>query len=133
MAITPDGGGPYLTFAFDTHKPPNGRNHPTGAGVLGDPAAALIAMRLPHWTAQTPDDLQLIAPPTAVRAEVVRDGVTVATAALTNGVGRLHLALPAEVTVRAFDASGAQVASTAFSDDIEQRRQAMGEPEIKGW
>ena len=133
MAITPDGGGPYLTYAFDTNKPPTGRNHPTGAGVLGDPARGLIAMRLPHWTAQPTDALQVIAPPAAVRVEVLRNGVTVATAPLDRGVGRLDLAAPAEVTVRALDASGATVAETAFTDDVDQRRSATGEPEIHNW
>jgi hypothetical protein len=52
---------------------------------------------------------------------------------LANGVGRLSLAAPAEVTVRAFDAAGTQVAETMFSDDIDQRRSATGEPEIHGW
>jgi hypothetical protein len=133
MARTPAGGGPYLTFAFDTNNPPTGRNHPTGAGVLGDPSTALIAMRLPHWTANPPNDLQVIAPPAAVRVEVVRDGALVATAPLANGVGRFPLAMPAEVTVRALDASGALVAETRFSDNIDQRRSATGEPDIQGW
>jgi hypothetical protein len=48
-------------------------------------------------------------------------------------VGRLDLAAPAEVTVRALDAAGATVAETAFTDDIDQRGSAMGEPEIHNW
>jgi hypothetical protein len=133
VAVTPDGGGPYLTFAFDTNNPPTGRNHPTGAGVMGNPATALIAMRLPHWTPDPPDDLQVIAPPAAVRVEVIRDGAVVASAPLVNGVGRFALAAPAEVTVRTLDAAGAPVAETRFSDNIDQRRSATGEPDIRGW
>jgi hypothetical protein len=133
IALTPDGGGPYLTYAFDANKPPTGRNHPTGAGVLGNPAAALIVMRLPHWTPSPTDDLQVIAPPAAVRVEVVRDGAVVASAPLTNGVGRFALAAPVEVTVRALDAAGNPVAETRFSDNIAQRRSATGEPDIQGW
>jgi hypothetical protein len=90
-------------------------------------------MRLPHWTAETGDALQVIAPPAAVRVEVLRDGAAVATAPLDRGVSRLESAAPAEVTVRALDASGATVAEVAVTDDIDQRRSATGESEVHGW
>jgi hypothetical protein len=48
-------------------------------------------------------------------------------------VSRLESAAPAEVTVRALDASGATVAEVAVTDDIDQRRSATGESEVHGW
>ena len=134
MALTADGGGPYVTIGWDTNDPPTARNHPTGEGILGDPAKALIAMRLPHWTAQTPDDLQVIAPPGATRIQVVGDGTPVAEATPDRGAARIPLPGPVDVTVRAFDASGTQLAETRFSDDISTRLGGnAAEPEIRGW
>jgi hypothetical protein len=133
MAMTPDGGGPYLTLATDASPQPNGRTHPTGAGVLGDPERSLIVMRMPHFTADVPDTLQIVAPPAAVRADVLgRDGAVVATTPLSNGVGQLHLAGPIQVTVRVLDAQGAVVAERAFAD-ITGAPASGVEPEIKGW
>jgi hypothetical protein len=133
MAITPDGGGPYITIATDTSKEPNGRNHPTGAGVLGDPDRALIVMRMPHFGPEVPDQLQFIAPPSAVRAEVLRDGTVLATAALDNGVGNVQLRGPIEGTVRVYDASGATVAERPFADRTGLAPSGVYEPTVKGW
>jgi hypothetical protein len=134
MAKTTDGGGPYITIGWDTNDPPNARNHPTGEGVLGDPAKSLIAMRLPHWTAQVPEDLQVIAPPGATRIQVVRDGTPVAEVTPDRGAARIHLPGPVDVTVRAFDNNGQQLAETRFSDDISNRMGGnAAEPEIRGW
>jgi hypothetical protein len=130
MAVTKDGGGPYLTLALDASPQPNGRTHPTGAGVLGDPEKALIVMRMPHFTMQPPDTLQIIAPPTAVRADLLRDGTVLASTPLSNGVGHLDQPAPLQATVRAYDASGAVVAERAF---IDSTTSSGFEPEVKGW
>lgn len=131
MALTSDGGGPYITVATDVSPQPNARTHPTAEGVLGDPDRALIAMRMPHFTMQPPDTLQLVAPPAAVRVDIVRgDGEIVATVPLVNGVGKLDLAGPLQVTVRAFDAQGTVVAERAFTDSLTS---SGVEPELQGW
>jgi hypothetical protein len=132
MAATPDGGGPYLTMASDAGNPATFHRHPTGAGILGDPEHSLITMRLPAWDKLT-DDLQILAPTTAVRAEVIGGGGVIGTATLDRGVGRLTLASPAAVTVRAYDSAGKVVAERQFSDKIDDRGDGMYEPEIRSW
>ncbi|MEV4507460.1 hypothetical protein AB0K00_00680 [Dactylosporangium sp. NPDC049525] len=130
MAVTPDGGGPYITLATDTNPEPNGRDHPTGSGVFGDPERALIVMRLPHFNAEQPTTVQIVAPPAAVRLDLLRDGTVFKSTPLVNGVGQLGLGLGVELTARAYDAQGAVVAERIFTDD----RAASGtEPEVKGW
>ncbi|MGI5246728.1 hypothetical protein [Dactylosporangium sp. CA-139066] len=134
MAVTADGGGPYNTFAVDTSPQPNGRNHPTGGGVAGDPAKALIAMRMPTFSKDEPDTLQIIAPPAAVRVEVRTGDTVLATAPLTNGVGKLELAGPLKVKIRVYDTKDTVVAERDFAD-LEPGAQPGDsfEPEIKGW
>jgi hypothetical protein len=139
MALTADGGGPYATFAFDTSKPPNARNHPTGAGVLGDPGHSLIAMRLPHFDPKPAEVLQIIAPPTATKAEILRGTTVVGTATLDRGVARVPLSSPTEVTVRAYDAGGSwwrsghsPTRSTTGETACTSQRSATGEPVRSG-
>jgi hypothetical protein len=119
VAVTADGGGPFGTYAFDPTQPDaSARNHPTGSGIMGDPAHWVIAMRLPWYSGtSTTDALQIVAPPTAVRADLLRDGAVVATVPLNRGAGQAHLALPASVTVVAYDAAGKEVARHAFVDN----------------
>ncbi|GAA2585292.1 hypothetical protein GCM10010399_14230 [Dactylosporangium fulvum] len=132
MAVTPDGGGPYITIATDTNQPPTARDHPTGTGVFGDPERALVVMRLPHWTQEMPDTIQIVAPPAAVRVDLLRAGAVVASTPLVNGVGRLDLAGPVELTVRAYDAQGAVVAERPFAD-VTVLPAGGYEPAIRGW
>ena len=129
-ALTPDGGGPYLTVLLDASPEPNARTHPTAEGVLGDPDRSLLVMRMPHFTPSPPDTLQIVAPPAAVKAELLRDGEPPQTVPLNNGVGRVDLAGPVELTVRALDAQGAVVAQRPFTDTL---RSAGLEPDVKGW
>ncbi|GAB3868246.1 hypothetical protein ACFPIJ_24050 [Dactylosporangium cerinum] len=135
MALTPDGGGPYITLATDASPEPNSRTHPNAAGVIGDPEKALLVMRLPHFTQDPLDTLQIVAPPAAVRVEFVRqgDGAVLATTPLTNGVGRLELPAPVEGTVRAFDAKGAVVAERAYTDAFTYGDSSNVEPQVRGW
>ncbi|GAA3232450.1 hypothetical protein ACFO1B_20940 [Dactylosporangium siamense] len=135
MALTPDGGGPYLTLTTDASPEPNSRTHPNAAGVIGDPEKALLVMRLPHFTQDPLDTLQIVAPPAAVRAEFVRqgDGAVLATTPLTNGVGRIELPAPVEGTVRAFDAKGAVVAERAYTDAFTYGDFSNVEPQVRGW
>jgi hypothetical protein len=134
MALTPDGGGPYLTVATDASPQPNSRTHPTAQGVLGDPEHALLAMRMPHFTRDAPETLQIVAPPAAVRVNIVRGGQVLATAPLVNGVGKLELAMPLEATVRVIDAQGAVVAERLFADVTSFGSGGGGyEPEVRGW
>jgi hypothetical protein len=133
MALTEDGGGPYITLATDTNKQPNSRNHPTGSGVLGDPDGALIAMRLPTFSGTIPDWLQIIAPPAAVRAEVLRDATVLGSLSLDKGIGRISLAAPLDATVRTYDAGGTVVAERPFKDITGLAPTGGYEPDIKGW
>ncbi|MET7396516.1 hypothetical protein ABZS66_23850 [Dactylosporangium sp. NPDC005572] len=132
MAVTADGGGPYITIATDASPQPNARNHPTGEGVAGDPAKALIAMRLPHFTAEASDALQIIGPPAASRAEIRQGDTVVTTTPLDDGVGRVELPGPADVTVRVYDEHGAVLAERAFAD-VGATPAGSVEPELKGW
>ena len=121
------------TWAFDTPDGTDARANPTGSGLIGDPATSLIAMRLPGYVGAGPTDtLQIIAPPTATRAEVVRSGSVVASTPLHLGIGSVSVALPASVTVRAYDASGKLVAEHVFVDD-ESGTTDQFEPEYDGW
>jgi hypothetical protein len=133
MAVTPDGGGPFMTIALDASPQPNARNHPTAEGILGDPDRALLVMRMPHFTQVPPTTLQIVAPPAAVRVEVLRDGQLLATAPLTNGVGKLDLPMPLQATVRATDAQGTVVAERPFADYTPSVGYNGFEPEVKGW
>jgi hypothetical protein len=133
MAVTADGGGPYITLAVDGSNEPLGRDHPTGAGVFGDPEHALIVMRLPYFGGPEPQDLQIVAPPGAVRAEVLRAGAVVATTPLANGVGKVRLPGPVTVTLRVYDAKGAVVTERPFADVTGNAPVGLYEPEVKGW
>ncbi|WP_432984208.1 hypothetical protein [Dactylosporangium sp. CA-233914] len=134
MALTADGGGPYITIATDTSPQPNSRNHPTGAGIAGDPAKALIAMRLPTFSADEPDTLQIIAPPAAARFEVRQGETVLAQGALTGGVGQIELPGPLNATVRAYDDTGTVIAERPFVDLTPGTGPTnYTEPEIRGW
>jgi hypothetical protein len=130
MAVTADGGGPYLTLATDASPQPNGRNHPTGSGIAGDPGAALIAMRMPTFSKDEPDTLQIVAPPAAARFEVRKADAVLAQGTLSNGVGQLDLAGPLDVTVRVYDSKNTVVAERTFNDDVTSD---PFEREVKGW
>jgi hypothetical protein len=113
QAVTADGGGPFLTGAVDT----DGifRDHPTGYGIAGGPENTLIAMRLPTYVAEVSDRLQLIAPTTALRAEVASATQTWQVP-LVNGVGHLDLPPGTAVTVRAYDAGDISLATKRYLD-----------------
>ncbi|GAA1385282.1 hypothetical protein [Catellatospora chokoriensis] len=116
QAVTADGGGPYATGTIDTGEGYY-RDHPSGYGIAGDVEHTLLAMRLPWYQVES-DRLQIIAPPAAVRAEVVRDGQT-AEATLVNGVGGLTVPLNSQLTIRVYDATGALLATLAYADRNE--------------
>jgi hypothetical protein len=134
-AVTADGGGPYATFAYDPDEPDASmRYHPTGSGVLANSESDLILMRLPAYQDRT-DELQVIGPPTGVRAQVLRGGTEVTRTSLVRGAGRLHLAQLAPgagVTVRVFDAAGAVLAERPFTEN-EQNGAVAFEHEFRGW
>jgi hypothetical protein len=137
MAVTADGGGPYVTLAFDPAAPDASmRYHPTGNGVLGDPAHGLIAMRLPYYDGPAPSDaLQIIGPPTGVRADVLRGGAVVGSTALQDGAGRLTLAkVPdgTKVTVRVSDSAGTVLAERPFTEE-ERNVGLVFEPDVHAW
>ncbi|MEU0553248.1 hypothetical protein [Dactylosporangium sp. NPDC006015] len=133
MAVTEQGGGPYITIATDTSPEPNGRNHPTGAGVAGDPEHTVIAMRMPHFDDTAPDTLQIVAPPQAVRVDLLKGEEVLATVPLSNGLGRVELPGPLQLTVRALDAQGKVVAQRAFADLTGNQPSGGYEPEVHGW
>lgn len=114
QAVMPQGGGPFFTAALDTGEGFY-RDHPTGYGMAGSPEQTLIAMRLPAYVAEPGDRLQLIAPPTAVRAEVT-SGAQTWQADLVNGVGHLDLPPGVAATVRAYDAAGTLLATKEYLD-----------------
>ncbi|GII20463.1 hypothetical protein [Planosporangium mesophilum] len=134
MAQTPDGGGPYTTFLVGAGhgEEPVVRDHPTGSGVIGDPDHSVIAMRLPSFDRQT-DDLQIVAPPAAVRAEIVSGGAVIGSTVLNQGAGRLKLARTEGATVRAYDAAGSVVAQGRFTDDFDGWGYGRYEREIRAW
>jgi hypothetical protein len=130
---TPDGGGPYATTYFNTDGVVV--TQPAGTGVIGDPQKSLIAMRLADATAGGPTDtLQIIAPPGAVRVEVLRDGQLVAAGALQLGVGAVQLAPTGtgSVTVRAYSATDSLLADHSFTDDAPSQAYPY-EKDIVGW
>jgi hypothetical protein len=133
MALTPDGGGPFLTVVLDASPQPNARTHPLAAGAIGDPEKALLVMRMPHFTPDPPDTLQIVAPVTAIRVDLIKDGAVLASTPLANGVGQFSLAAPLDVTVRAFDAQGTVVAERAFTDAFTVGDSSTVEPQVKGW
>ncbi|MEV4134023.1 hypothetical protein AB0J72_17865 [Dactylosporangium sp. NPDC049742] len=133
MAVTEQGGGPYITIATDTSPEPNSRNHPTGAGIAGNPEHTVIAMRMPHFDDTAPDTLQIVAPPQAVRVDLVKGEEVLATVPLSNGIGRIELPGPLQLTVRALDAQGKVVAQRAFADLTGNQPSGGYEPEIHGW
>ncbi|MGI5179476.1 hypothetical protein ACQEVZ_24415 [Dactylosporangium sp. CA-152071] len=133
MAVTEQGGGPYITIATDTSPEPNGRNHPTGAGVSGNPEHTVIAMRMPHFDATAPDTLQIVAPPQAVRVDLLKGEEVLATVPLSNGLGRVELPGPLQLTVRALDAQGKVIAQRAFADLTGNQPSGGYEPEVHGW
>ncbi|WP_144118858.1 hypothetical protein [Catellatospora sichuanensis] len=113
QAVTADGGGPYTTGTIDTGDG-SYRDHPSGYGIAGDVEHSLLAMRLPWYQVES-DHLQIVAPPAAVRAEVVR-GAQTAEAALVNGVGGLAVPLGSQLTIRVYDAAGALLATLEYAD-----------------
>jgi hypothetical protein len=133
MALTPDGGGPYTTIATDTNKEPNSRYHPSGNGILGDPEQGLIVMRMPTFGPPPPPEVQIVAPPAAVRVEVFDKDVLLRTAPLVNGVGRIPAPSDLDLTVRVFDAAGTKIAERPFADRGGLAPAGLYEPEIKGW
>jgi hypothetical protein len=133
MALTADGGGPYITLAVDSKNPPEGRNHPTGQGILGDPDKGLIVMRPPYFSGSEPNYVQIVAPPSAVRAEALRNGKVVARTALVNGVGQMPLPAPSTLRFRVYDTSGALVAERPYEDVTGLANNSYYEPTIKGW
>ncbi|MET7420407.1 hypothetical protein [Dactylosporangium sp. NPDC005555] len=134
MAVTESGGGPYITVATDTNPEPNARTHPTGAGISGRLEQSVIAMRMPHFDETVPATLQIIAPPTAVRVDLLKGQEVVDTVPLTNGVGKLDLPGEVQLRVRALDAQGNTVAERLFKDWDGVPTSGGGyEPEIRGW
>jgi hypothetical protein len=133
MAVTADGGGPYFTLAVDSKNPPEGRNHPTGQGILGDPDKGLIVMRPPYFSGSEPDFVQIVAPTSAVRVEALKDGKVVAQTGLTNGLAKLPLPAPSSLLFRAYDRSGAVVAEHSYEDVTGLANNLFFEPTIKGW
>lgn len=113
QAVTADGGGPFLTGALDAED--IYRDHPTGYGIASGSENTLIAMRLPTYVAQLSDRLQLIAPTTAVRAEVT-SGTQIQQVTLVNGVGHLDLPPATAATVHAYDARGNLLAIKQYID-----------------
>ncbi|GAA1634588.1 hypothetical protein [Catellatospora bangladeshensis] len=113
--VTADGGGPYRTMEFGAAG--MGREHPSGSGYAGDPEHTVLVMRLAGFAPEPDDRLQLIAPPGAVRAELVRAGVTTEQA-LVKGVGTAHVPLDSEVLVRVYDAAGALLGTAAYTDRV---------------
>jgi hypothetical protein len=137
MAVTADGGGPYVTLALDPAAPDASmRSHPTGNGVLGDHAHGLIAMRLPFYSGTAPSEaLEIIGPQAAVRAEVVRGTAVVASTALQSGVGQLtlfKLETGTEVTVRVFDGAGRVLTQRPFAEQ-EENVGIVFEPSQHAW
>lgn len=133
MAVTADGGGLYFTLAVDSKNPPEGRDHPTGQGVMGAPEKGLIVMRPPYFTGSEPDYVQIIAPPSAVRAEALRSGKVVAKTDLTNGLGKLKLPPASSLLFRVYDASGTVLAERPYEDVTGVPNNPYFEPTIKGW
>jgi len=133
MALTKDGGGPYLTLAVDSKNPPEGRNHPTGQGILGAPDKSLIVMRPPYFTGSEPGYVQIVAPPPAVRVEALKDGKVVAQTALTDGLAKLPLPAPSTLLFRVYDRSGGVVAEHSYEDVTGLANNGFFEPTIKGW
>ncbi len=133
-AQTADSGGPYATAVFDPQSLASAYDkftwvtHPTGEGVLRSPATSLIVMRFPYtapYTSDVPpsgplpresDTLQLIAPPHAVRAELVENGSVVQQVTLTDGFGRTSIRPKVSLVVKTFDAQGNLVAQQDFND-----------------
>lgn len=111
--VTEHGGGPYTTGAVDPGDL-SFRDHPRGFGAAGDLAHTLLAVRLPWYEAES-DRLQIIAPPTAVRAEVVR-GTASTSVDLVDGAGGLTVPLDSQLTIRAYDAAGVLLVTTDYTD-----------------
>ncbi len=147
MAIfgrTPDGGGVYGVYlhslSTDHADLPGGPGHQfvigfgqDALGVLGDPARSLIAVRLPVSQPNWPSDrLYVIAPPAAVRAEIVSVGGSVASGPLQDGVGYFSVPVGLQVTIRAYDAAGQQVATREFADS-EAGDEDRLQPTFRGW
>ncbi len=126
LALTPDGGGPFATVAVDPispYVPPI--THPTGDGVIGDPANSLIVQRLPAGApsggdaAGPPpesDHLLIIAPPSAVQAKIIQGGTLVERVELHQGVGQIRMSAKLVIVVRALDQTGDFVAEAGFYD-----------------
>ena len=104
-----------------------------GRGILGDPGKGLIVMRPPCFTGSEPNAVQIVAPPSAVRVEALKDGHVVARTDLTNGLAKLALPAPSTLLFRAYDASGAVVAEHPYEDVTGAPNNAFFEPTIKGW
>ncbi|GIG10945.1 hypothetical protein [Catellatospora coxensis] len=125
QVVTTDGGGPYFTGIADADG--NWRDHPTGSGFAAGPEQALIVMRLPSYAAEDNQRLQIIAPPAAVRAELVRDG-QVEEVPLTKGAGWWTEAGKVTATVRAYDAAGNLLATAEFTDLLPPQCDRLNPP-----
>jgi hypothetical protein len=111
-----DSGGPYLTGAYSVGDNLY-REHPSGYGLAGDVATALIVMRLPSYTA-TSERLQIVGPPSGVRAEVTWDG-SPTTIDLVNGAGHLTVPPGEEPVVRVFDSAGNLLATKRYAEVVK--------------
>jgi len=77
--------------------------------------------------------VQIVAPPSAVRAEALRSGTVVAKTDLANGLGKLKLAPASSRLFRVYDASGTVIAELPYEDVTGVPDNAYFEPTIKGW
>ncbi|MFD0596355.1 hypothetical protein ACFQZ4_32305 [Catellatospora coxensis] len=84
-------------------------------------------MRLPSYAAEDNQRLQIIAPPAAVRAELVRDG-QVEEVPLTKGAGWWTEAGKVTATVRAYDAAGNLLATAEFTDLLPPQCDRLNPP-----
>lgn len=125
QVVTADGGGPYLTGFVD--RDGSWRDNLTGSGFAANPEHALIVMRLASYAAEANQQLQIIAPPAAVQAEVVQDG-EVAVVPLSKGVGWRAVPPEATLTVRAYDAAGALLATTEYTDLLPPQCDRLNPP-----
>jgi hypothetical protein len=132
-AITADGGGVYYTAGVNPDEPGVHRVGPSGSGVTGALEHSVIAVRVPvgDATGELPR-LEIIAPPGAVRADVVVNGRVIASTGLTRGVGEVKLAVPTGATIPVYGQDGTVVAEGHFTDQTGSSLVPF-EPEITAW
>jgi hypothetical protein len=131
LAMTKDGGGPYLTLAVDGSKEPLARTSGNGGGIAGDPGKLLVVFRMPSFGALSPT-VQIIAPSTAVRADLIQDGSVRSTIPLTDGLGTTKLAEHQDAVFKVYDTSGKLVAQQTFHDPTGPVNDSY-EPRVQGW